>query len=433
MALFYSWQRNGFTSSLPQTFPGHGNPVFNFNVMPYELQYAMNRPQSFQYLNGLQTLTNYNPSTVWTNAVLTPQTLPRFALGQNSMSNGFQFPQSSFGFQPQTQINQSPGQTNDALLSAPPQTFSSNRNNWIGRQIESTPVVQQSQGRFSIGQPSEQIPDRQKAGVQTPVFYRHFPGTSNINQGTTFLHVDAPMTRYFWQRRPNALQPPQNNFGTYNQYRALFEPSTGRTQTAIPRNVNNPGSRTRLNPTFTSPFVSSTITRTRNIFIPNFANQSPGYLSNVLGPQKPGVLNRGVNYPTSVPVAPQPGQVGQGLLFPSNVPVAPQPGQVGQGLYFPSNVPVVPQPGQVDQTLHFPSNVPVASQPGQVGQGLHFPSNVPVAPQPGQVNPSNVPVAPQPIIPPTRTTPSPPVPTRRFSSCPALNDPGENFKRYIDK
>ena len=490
LALFHSLQNNGYTNSLPQIFPGQRYPVFNFNVSPYELQYAMNRQQSFQYVNGLQIPTNYNPS-MWTNAAVTPQTLPRFALGQNTMSNGFQFPRNSFGLQPQTQINQSPGQNNGALLSTPLQTFSDNRNNnWMGRQIdpESTPLVQQSHPRFSIRQPSEQMPDHQKASVQTPVFYRHIPGTSNVNQ-RTFLPLDVPMARYFWQSNPNVPQPPQSNVGPYNQYNALFGSSIGRTQTDIPSNVNNPESPRRLNPAFTTSSMPPTISRTRNIFIPNYnyASQYSGYRSNIPGPQKSGILNRGVNYPTNVPVAPQPGQVGQGLYFPSNVPVAPQPGQVGQGLYFPSNVPMAPQPGQVGQSLHFqsnvplapqqgqvgqglhfpsnvpvapqpgqvgqglhfpsnvpvapqpgqvgqglhyPSNVPVAPQPGQVGQGLHFPSNVPVAPQPGQVNPSlhfpsNVPVAPQPIIPPTRTTPSPPVPTRQFSSCPALNDPGE--------
>ena len=456
---FYSYQNNGLSNSLPQTFPGQRNPVFNLNVVPYEFQYAMNRPQSFQYMNGLRIPTNQNPSRMWTNAALTPQPLPRFTLGQNSMSNGFQFPRNSFGFQPQTQINQRPGHTNGALLSTHPRTFSGNRNNnWLARQIESTPLVQPSQARFGIRQPTEQMPDLQKTSEQTPVFYRRTPWASNVNQGTTFLHLDVPMATYFWQSNPNVPQPPQNNFGAYNQYSALFRPSIGRTQTGIPMNLNNPVSPTGtgLNPAVdTTPSVSSTISRTTNTFIPNynFASQTSRYLSNTPGRQKPGLLNRGVNYlsnvpvapqpgqvdqglyfPSNVPVAPQPGQVGQGLHFPSNVPVAPQPGQVGQGLHFPSNVPVAPQPGQVDQGLHFPANVPVAPQPGQVGQGLHFPSNVPIAPQPGQANPSlqfpsNVPVAPQPIIPPTRTTPSPPVTTRRVSSCPALNEPGEHFYR----
>ena len=445
---FYSYQSNGFSGSLPQTFPGQRNPVFNLNVVPYEFQYVMNRPQPFQYVNGLQIPTNQNPSRMWTNAALTPQPLPRFTFGQNSMSNGFQFPGNTFGFQPQTQINQSPGHTDEALISTLPQRFSGNRNsNWMGRQIESTPLVQQPQARFGIRQPTEQMPDHQKPSVQTPVFYRHISGASNVNQGTTFLHLDVPMARYFWQSNPNVPQPPQNNFGAYNRYSSLFGPSNGRTQTGMPRNVNNPGSPTGLNPpTDTNPSVSSTIPRTRNILIPNynFPSQTSRYLPNIPDRQKPGLLNRGVNYPSNVPVAPQPGQVGQGLHFPSNVPVAPQPGQVGQGLHFPSNVPVAPQPGQVGQGLHFPSNVPVAPQPGQVGQGLqcisttqvgqglHFPSNVPVAPQPGQVNPglqfpSNVPVAPQPIIPRTRTTPSPSVPTKRFSSCPALEELGEHF------
>ena len=444
-----------------QSFQGLRYPGLNNNGIPFRPSYTMNGQPPFQYGNGFQQ--PMNPPNVWTNAAFVPRTPRVFTNPQIAPLNGFHFGGSSLGLRPEIRVNRN--QINGMSVTTPLQTFSGSESQHIGLQTESTPNTYTSmQGYQSQSGTSQQPGNYQKTSIQNTNFYRFSPGMSSVNQPTSIRPLDALTTGLPW----SPIAQPSHRFSqTYYSFIGPFGSSRGMTQRNIPMaGLNVP----QQNPGFDVPSLLPMGPQSRNKYNPNFSlpttsqtgRQNSGYpLTSPVVPQF-GQVPTGINFPSNIPVAPQPGQLHTGLNFPSNVPVRSQPGQFPTGLNFPSNVPgevnsrlnfplnvpVAPQPaqpGQMPTGLNFPSNVPVAPQPGKVSTGLNFPSNVPVAPQlglnfpsnvpvasqPGQVNtglnfPSNVPVAPQPTMPSVRPTPSPPTP-RRFTACPALNDPGKYF------
>ena len=414
--LFCSFGSNGFMNPVQQSFQGIRYPGISFNGMPIGPQYSINRQQFLQQPIGFQRPVNLSPLGSWTNGPFTRGTPSMFGIPQTSLLNSFQFPDTSPGFQPGMRTNDYSNRINGMSVSTPLQTFAdiqSRNGNFVGRQAESTSnAYSPGQGyQGTSHQPASTPVNYQKTNVQTPNFHRFTPGMSNVNQPTSVLPLDNLSSGLHLSSN---TQPSHGILPTYYTFGRPFSSTVGMPQGNIPMvGMNVP----QQNPGLNIPSLLPMVPQPRNKYNTDFNFHTNSQ-------------TRSQNYinPSGGSIVPQQGQVYSGLNFPSSV--VPHSSQRPTGLNFPSNVPVAPQLGQRPTGLNFPSNVPVAPQPGQRPTGLNFPSNVQVIPQPGQVHTglnfrSNVPVAPQPTVPSVRSTPNPPTPTQRFTSCPALNDPGE--------